>query len=144
MRQLDVTAGGLMKVFQRQLEWKTCCTLLNKAMPFESNTFYPPWTLKCHFPIIFPRQPPHLRLSHTRTPFFLFPLVLPESLFELASHFYEVVGCSTSPVAPLRSGEATRALILLLVLSSGSPLMSADCLGGVSTTAVQLYSKILQ
>lgn len=29
--------------------WKTCCTMLNKAMPFKPNTFFPPWTLKCNF-----------------------------------------------------------------------------------------------
>lgn len=147
--------GKLMLFFLKgSWGWKTCCTML----PFKPNTFFS--TLNTEMSFLLSYFPGNHVIWSFHTPGFLFSfffLVLPESFFELGPHFHEVVGYSTSPVAPLRSGEATQAVMLLLVLPSGSPLMSADCFGGilksfffhccfcsVSTTAVQLYGKILQ
>lgn len=137
--------------------WKTCCTMLNKAMPFKPNTFFPPWTLKCNFSYHISQATTSFGAFTHQDFFFFFSGAARELLRTWSSLPWSFFGYSTSPVAPLRSGEATQAVMLLLMLPSGSPLMSADCFGGiwksfffhccicsVSMTAVQLYGKILQ
>lgn len=100
--------------------------LEDKAMLFHPNTFFSTWTPICQFSYhTFQGTASFLAFIHH-----FFFLVLPESLFGLGPHFNEVISYSTCRAAPLHSGEATLAPVLLLMLPSGSPLMSADCFGG--------------